>query len=294
MGGSGATAYSQSRKLYAEEDLGLELANTVYALDSTTIDLCLSLFSWAPFRHTKAAVKLHTLLDLRGGIPAFIHITNGKVNDVRILDILPVEPGAFYVMDRGYIDYERFHTIKERGAFFVTRARKDMNARRLRSMPVDRESGIICDQHIALNNDAAWARYPEPLRRIRFKDSETGKTLVFLTNNMVLPPLTICVLYRKRWDVELFFRWIKQHLRIKQFIGTTENAVKTQIWCAIATYTLIAIVKKELQIGASLYTLLQVLSVSIFEKTELRCAFGVEEPHTEFAWICNPLPLLEI
>lgn len=284
----------RARKLYANEDLGVELANTAYALDSTTIDLCLSLFSWAPFRHTKAAVKLHTLLDLRGGIPAFIHISNGKVNDVRILDLLPIEPGAFYVMDRGYIDFARFHSIQERGAFFVTRARRDMNARRLRSMPVERDSGIICDQHIALNNPAAWTRYPEPLRRIRFKDPETGKALVFLTNNMVLPPLTICVLYRRRWDVELFFRWIKQHLRIKQFLGTTENAVKAQVWCAVATYALIAVVRKELGIEASMYTMLQVLSVSIFEKNELRSAFAVEEPHTEIAWICNPLPLLEI
>jgi len=264
----------RARKLYCNDSFGIELDNTVYALDATTIDLCLSLFPWAPFRTTKAAVKLHTLLDLRGNIPAFIHISDGKTHEVNVLDILPIEAGAFYVMDRGYLDFRRLFALHQTGAFFVTRAKRGMDARRVYSMTTDRNTGIICDQRIVLNGFYVSQDYPEQLRRIRFKDPESGKTLVFLTNNTVLPALTIAALYKSRWQVELFFKWIKQHLRIKRFIGNSENAVKTQIWCAVATYVLIAIVKKELQLDASLYTLLQILSVSVFEKTQLSQAFA--------------------
>jgi Domain of unknown function (DUF4372)/Transposase DDE domain len=263
----------RARKLYADEDLGLDLTNTVYALDATTIDLCLSLFDWAPFRSTKAAVKMHTLLDLRGNIPAFIHVSDGKMHDVNALDILPIEAGAFYVMDRGYLDFTRLYRMHQAGAFFVTRSKRGMDARRVYSAAIDRATGVICDQSIALNGFYACRNYPEQLRRIRFKDPESGKTLVFLSNNKTLPALTIAALYKSRWQVELFFKWIKQHLRIKKFLGTSENAVKTQIWCAVATYVLIAIVKKELQLDASLYTLLQILSVSVFEKTPINKAF---------------------
>jgi hypothetical protein len=264
----------RARKLYCNDSFGVDLDNTVYALDATTIDLCLSLFPWAPFRSAKAAVKLHTLLDLRGNIPAFLHITDGKTHEVNVLDLLAFEAGAFYVMDRGYLDFGRLFTLHQTAAFFITRAKHNMDARRVYSMPADRSTGIICDQRIALNGYYASRDYPEQLRRIRFKDPESGKTLVFLTNNTALPALTIAALYKSRWQVELFFKWIKQHLRIKRFIGTSENAVKTQIWCAVATYVLIAIVKKELQLDASLYTLLQILSVSVFEKTQLHQAFA--------------------
>ena len=283
----------RARKLYTGEDTGLDLNSTVYALDSTTIDLCLSLFHWAPFRSTKAAIKLHTLLDLRGSIPSFIHISDGKMHDVRVLDLLPIEAGAFYVMDRGYLDFERLHALHQKGAFFVTRAKRGMDARRIRSGPCDRTLGVICDQHIALNGYYTSRHYPDQLRRIRFKDDETGQMLVFLTNNMALPALTICALYRKRWQVELFFKWIKQHLRIKHFMGTSENAVKTQIWCAVATYVLIAIVKKELQVDTSLYTLLQIFSVSVFEKTELRRAFAEDEHRIPMGVDCKSLPLFD-
>ena len=262
----------RARKLYASEPIGLELNNTVYCLDSTTVDLCLSLFEWAPFRQTKAAVKLHTLLDLRGAIPAFIHVSDGKFHDINVLDMLTFEPGAFYVMDRGYQDFSRFFAIHQAKAFFVTRAKTRMNVRRVYSSPTDRSTGVICDQQVMHDGYYGSRHYPERFRRIRFKDPETGKTLVFITNHMTLPALTICALYKSRWQVELFFKWIKQHLRIKHFLGNSENAVKTQIWCAVATYVLIAIVKKELQIEASLYTLLQILSVSVFEKTQLSCA----------------------
>jgi len=262
----------RARKLYCNDSFGVDLTNTVYALDTTTIDLCLSLFPWAPFRTSKAAVRLHTLLDLRGNIPAFIHITDGKTHEVNVLDVLSFEAGAFYVMDRGYLDFSRLFTLHQSGAFFVTRAKRGLNAHRVYSMKVDRNAGVICDQRIALDGFYISQDYPEQLRRIRFKDPETGKTLVFLTNNTALPALTIAALYKSRWQVELFFKWIKQHLRIKRFIGNSENAVKTQIWCAVATYVLIAIVKKELQIDVSLYTLLQILSVSVFEKNQLHQA----------------------
>jgi len=264
----------RARKLYSDTDLvGLDLKNTVYALDATTIDLCLSLFHWAPFRKAKGAVKLHTLLDLRGAIPAFIHISDGKMHEVNVLDFLPIEAGAFYVMDRGYLDFTRLYRLQQMGGFFVTRAKANTNARRIYSSPVDRATGLVCDQTIALNGFYATQHYPDYLRRIRFNDAQSGKTLILLTNNFALPPLTIAALYKNRWQVELFFKWIKQHLRIKKFLGNSENAVKTQIWCAVSTYVLIAIIKKELQINASLYTLLQILSVSVFEKTELSCAF---------------------
>ena len=270
----------RARKLYCEVDLGLDVSNTVYALDSTTIDLCLSLFDWAPFRKTKAAIKMHTLLDLRGNIPAFIHISDGKMGDVKVLDILAIEPGAFYVMDRGYLDFDRLFKMHQCGAFFVTRAKSNMNARRVYSAASDRSAGVICDQTIAMRRFYATKNYPEHLRRIRFKDPETGKTLIFLTNNTTLPALTIAALYKNRWQVELFFKWIKQHLRIKKFLGTSENAVKTQIWCAVSTYVLVAIVKKELQLDASLYTLLQILSVSVFEKTQL--SYALKSDKTDF------------
>ena len=273
----------RARKLYRDEDLGLDLTNTVYALDATTIDLCLSLFDWAPFRSTKAAVKMHTLLDLRGAIPAFIHLSDGKMHEVNVIDLLVIEAGAFYVMDRGYLDFARLYRLHQAGAYFVTRAKRGMDARRVYSAATDRAAGVICDQAIAMNGFYISKDYPEHLRRIRFKDPTSGKTLVFLTNNTTLPALTIAALYKNRWQVELFFKWIKQHLRIKKFLGTSENAVKTQIWCAVSTYVLIAIVKKELQLSASLYTLLQILSVSVFEKIQISCAF---QPHQSYE---NPL-----
>ena len=276
----------RARKLYGNDRFGIDLDNTVYALDATTIDLCLSLFPWAPFRAAKAAVKLHTLLDLRGNIPAFIHISDGKTHEVNVLDMLYFEAGAFYVMDRGYLDFSRLFALHQSGAFFITRAKRGMDARRVYSLSTDRSTGIICDQRIILNGFYVSQDYPEQLRRIRYKDPETGKTLVFLTNNTTLPALTIAALYKRRWQVELFFKWIKQHLRIKRFIGTSENAVKTQIWIAVATYVLIAIVKKELHLDASLYFLLQILSVSVFEKTQLSQVFagsGQLSERTDFA-----------
>jgi hypothetical protein len=284
---------ARAKALYAQDPSVLELDASVYALDSTTIDLCLSLFDWAPFRSTKAAVKLHTLLDLRGSIPTFLHISDGKLHDVNVLDILPIEAGAFYVMDRGYVDFTRLYAMHQAGAFFVTRAKQGMDARRVYSLPTQRSTGVICDQRVMLNGFYSAKAYPEHLRRVRFKDPELGKTLVFLTNNTVLPALTIAALYKGRWQVELFFKWIKQHLRIKRFLGTSENAVKTQIWCAVATYVLIAIIKKELQLNASLYTCLQILSVSIFEKTELPCALQPDRSQREVATPANQLILFD-
>jgi IS4 transposase len=236
---------------------------------------------------------MHTLLDLRGSIPAFIHISDGKMGDVNVLDFLPIEAGAFYVMDRGYLDFERLYTLHQAGAFFVTRAKRGMNARRVYSAKTDRTTGVVCDQMIAMNGFYVSNDYPAHLRRIRFKDPKTGKTLVFLTNNTTLPPLTIAALYKSRWQVELFFKWIKQHLRIKRFLGTSENAVKTQIWCAVSTYVLIAIVKKELHLDASLYTCLQILSVSVFEKTQISCALQPDITRIISPPIDNQLSLLE-
>ena len=287
-----AVLIRRARKLYASDSvLGVELDNTVYALDSSTIDLCLSLFPWAPFRSTKAAIKLHTLLDLRGAIPAFIHISDGKLHDVNVLDLLVFEAGAFYVMDRGYVDFERLHAIQRAGAFFVTRAKSSMDARRVYSACTDRAAGVISDQQIMLDGHYSAKKYPQHLRRIRFKDPASGKTLIFLTNHMDLPALTIAALYKSRWQVELFFKWIKQHLRIKHFLGNSENAVKTQVWCAVATYVLIAIVKKKLQLDASLYTCLQILSVSVFEKTELLCALQADGSQREPIDAANQLNL---
>ena len=262
----------QARQLYAKEDLGLDLTNTVYALDSTTIDLCLSVFPWAHFRTTKAAVKMHTLLDLRGSIPSFIHISDGKMHDTRALDLLIPEAGAIYVMDRGYVDFSRLHVLHLAGAFFVTRAKSNLDAHRVYSAKTYRSTGIICDQTITLDGFYTRQDYPEHLRRIRFKDPESGKTLVFLSNNFTLPAATICALYKSRWQVELFFKWIKQHLRIKRFYGATENAVKSQIWIAVSVYVLVAIIKKRLNLDASLYTLLQILSVTLFEKMPIQQA----------------------
>lgn len=258
-----------ARKLYRTETFLGELNETVYALDATTIDLCLSLFPWANFRQNKGAIKLHTLLDLRGNIPTFIHISDGKLHEVNTLDIIPVEPGAFYVMDRGYLDFARLYTLSQAAAFFVTRAKSNLRCRRVYSHPVDRTTGLICDQTILLSGFYQAKDYPDKLRRVKYYDSENDKTLVFLTNNFTLPPLTIAKLYRCRWQVELFFKWIKQNLRIKTFYGTSENAVKAQIWIAVSTYVLVAIMKKKLNIKASLYTILQILSVSIFEKAPI-------------------------
>ncbi len=264
---------AQARVLYIDEPFGVDLNNTVYALDTTTIDLCLSVFAWAPFRTTKAAIKLHTLLDLRGNIPSFIHISDGKLHEVNVLDQLLPEPGAFYVMDRGFLDFERLYRLHIAGSFFVIRAKANLQAKRRYSHPVDRTSGLICDQTVVLTGFYSLKGYEEPLRRIRFKDPETGKTLVLLTNNLTLPALTITELYRCRWQVELFFKWVKQHLRIKKFYGTSENAVKTQIWTAVSVYVLVAIIKKRLNLEASLYTLLQVFSVTLFEKMPLHTGF---------------------
>jgi hypothetical protein len=259
----------RARKLYAQEPLAVDLAQTVYALDSTTIDLCLSLFPWARFRRRKGAVKLHTLLDLRGNIPCFIHVSHGKMHDVNILDQLPIEPGAFYVMDRGYVDFQRLYRFTTAAAFFVTRGKRNLDCTRRTCRPVDKATGLRSDQTIVLAGLKSARSYPIPLRRIVFYDAEHQRRLVFLTNNFTLPALTIARLYKCRWQVELFFKWIKQHLRIKTFYGTSDNAVKTQVWIAISVYVLVAIVKKELRTQRSLSDILQILSLTLFEKTPL-------------------------
>jgi hypothetical protein len=278
-----AVLIRRARKLYATQDFGIDLANTVYALDSTTIDLCLSLFPWADFRSTKAAVKMHTLLDLRGPIPSFIHVSVGKMGDARALDMIAPEAGSIYVMDRGYVDFRRLNVFHRAGAFFVTRAKRNMNYHRVYSRAVDKTTGVRADQSVALNGFYTRKDYPQHMRRISFCDPETGKRLVFLTNNFVLPAETIAALYKKRWQVELFFKWIKQNLRIKHFYGTSENAVKTQIWTAVCVYVLAAIIKRELALNVSLNTFLQILSVHSFEKIELFRAF--QDVDTE-----NPSP----
>jgi hypothetical protein len=270
---------AMARKLYANEPFGVDLKDTVYALDATTIDLCLSVFPWAPFRSTKAAIKLHTLLDLRGNIPSFIRISDGKWHEINMLDELITEPGAFYVMDRGYIDFERLGRLSQAGSFFVTRAKSNLKVQRRYSHKVDKSTGLICDQTVMLTVFYSRQGFDAPLRRIKFKDPLTGKTLIFLTNNFALPALTITQLYRCRWQIELFFKWIKQHLRIKAFFGTTENAVKTQIWIAVSVYVLIAIVKKRLNLSASLYQLLQILSLTLFER----------DPIIQLLTRCNPI-----
>ena len=260
---------ARARRLYIGESLLEDMDNTVYALDSTTIDLCLSLFPWAHFRTTKAAVKMHTLLDLRGNIPSFIHISDGKLHDVHALDMILPEAGAIYVMDRGYVDFARLYRLHQAGAFFVTRAKSNLNAHRVYSTGTDRTTGVIADQKIALDGHYTSQDYPIHIRRVRFRDPETDKTLVYLTNQTTLPAMTICDLYKSRWQVELFFKWIKQHLRIKTFYGTSENAVKTQIWIAVSVYVLVAIIRKRLKLDVSLYTMMQVFSVTVFEKASI-------------------------
>jgi len=282
-----------ARKLYLDEDFGLELDQTVYALDATTIDLCLSLFPWAEFRQTKSAIKLHTLLDLRGNIPTFIHITEGKVHEVNILDELLPEAGAIYVMDRGYLDFFRLYSLTEASAFFVIRAKSNLACKRLYSGKVDRSSGVLCDQTIMLTGPTSSRYYPDKLRRVKVRDPETGKVIVLLSNNFKLPAATIAQLYRCRWQIELFFKWVKQNLRIKAFYGTSENAVKTQIWIAVTVYLLVAIMKKRLQIEASLYTILQVLSVSSFERIDINQLLKKSYYETDPDELDNQLNLFE-
>ena len=271
-----------ARRLHIDESHGLDIDNTVYALDSSTIDLCLTMFPWAHFRKTKSAVKLHTLLDLRGQIPAFLHISDGKLHDVNVMDLLLPEAGAFYIMDRAYLDFARLYSLHQARSFFVLRAKSNTRFRRLYSHEVDRASGLICDQTIRLAGVHSTTDYPDPLRRIKYRDATQDKTLVFLTNNFMLPALTITELYRSRWQVELFFKWIKQHLRIKAFYGTSENAVKSQIWIAVSVYVLIAIIKKRLRLEPSLYTILQILSLTVFEKTPLEQLLN-QDRHTLLA-----------
>ena len=284
---------ARARKLYINDTFGIDLGHTVYALDSTTIDLCLSLFPWALFRKRKGAVKLHTLLDLKGSIPTVIVITHGKVHDVNILDQIGIEPGAFYIMDRGYLDFGRLYRIHESGAFFVIRAKSNLRCRRIYSQKVDTSTGVHCDQIVVMENFYVKKAYPSQLRRIRYYDTENDKRFVFLTNNVTLPARTIADLYRCRWHVELFFKWIKQHLRIKAFYGTTENAVKTQVWIAISVYVLVAIVKKLLKLDQSLYTILQILSVTLFEKTPILRAFSRMEYENRESGVANQLSLFD-
>ena len=283
-----------ARPMYADESLGYDLDGTVYALDSTTIDLCLSVFPWARFQSSKGAVKMHTLLDLRGSIPAFIEVSDGKYPDVRILDEIVPEAGSFYVMDRGYIDFARLHVFQRCNAFFVTRAKSNVLLRRRYSRVVDLSTGLRSDHTVVLTTADSRKHYPEALRRVRFHDSEQDRTLLFLTNNFDLPALTIAQLYKSRWKVELFFKWIKQHLRIKAFYGTSENAVKTQIWIAIAIYVLVAILKKRTGIEASLYQMLQVLSVNLFERTPILRAFDDTGSHEKSPPFSNQLNLLDL
>jgi len=285
---------AEARTLYRDEDIGLDLQNTVYAFDSTTIDLCLSLFPWAFFRKRKGAIKLHTLLDLRGAIPTFIHITEGKTHDVRILDVLPLEPGSFYILDRGYLDYSRLYTLHQGRTFFVTRAKSNLQSRRLRSRAVDKTMDLTSDQTIVLTGPKSKIEYPEPLRRVRFYDRENDRHLIFLTNNFLLPALTIAKLYKLRWQVELFFRWIKQNLRIKSFYGTSENAVRTQIWVAIAIYALVAIIRKKMDLKPPLYNILQILSVTAFEKVPLNQLLTETDDHDSMVADCNQLVLFNL
>lgn len=283
---------ARARKLYADEDLGIELDSSIYALDSTTIDLCLSLFPWARFRKTKGAIKLHTLMNLRGSIPEFILISDGKLHDVNVLDLLIPEPGAYYIMDRAYIDFERLYRWHQAKTFFVTRAKANFKFKRRYSRIVDKSTGVLCDQTVLLTTFYPAKAYPEPLRRIKYIDPQTGEKLVFLTNDFELSALTIAQLYKARWQIELFFKWIKQHLRIKAFHGTSLNAVKTQIRIAISTYLLVAIVKKELRLESSLYTILQVLSLSLFERMPILQAFAETDSQAETNDSCNQLSLL--
>ena len=283
-----------ARGLYAKEEFGIELDQTVYALDSTTIDLCLSLFPWAKFRKHKAGIKLHTLLDLRGNIPTFIRITEALIHDVNILDDIIPEVGAFYIMDRGYLDFARLYIFNQCLAFFVTRAKGNFQFRRLYSHPIDKSTGLRCDQTIVLTGFYSLKDYPERLRRIRYVDKETEQNLVFITNCFTLPAITIAQLYKCRWQVELFFKWIKQHLRIKAFFGTTENAVKTQIWIAILVYVLVAIIKKQLNLDLNLYTILQILSVTLFEKVSILQVLMKAGYKTDNTYFCNQLMLFDL
>ena len=287
------TLINTARKLYSDESFAFELEQTAYALDATTIDLCLSIFPWARFRQNKGAIKLHTLLDLRCSIPTFIHISDGKLHEVNTLDIVPFEPGSFYVMDRGYLDFFRLYNLSQASAFFLIRAKSNLQCRRIYSHPVDRSIGLIYDQTIMLTGFYQSKDYPEKLRRVKYYDAETDLTFVFLTNNFNLPALTVAQLYRSRWQVELFFKWIKQHLRIKSFYGTSENAVKTQIWIAISVYVIVAILKKQLHLPYSLYTILQVLSVSVFERVPLYQLFTSANYKTQNSMSCNQLNLFD-
>jgi len=287
------TLIAIARPLYARDAMGVDLDESLYALDSTTIDLCLALFPWARFRRRKAAVKMHTLLDLRGNIPAFVHITDGKVHDVNVLDQIVPEAGAFYVMDRGYIDFERLFVLTLSAAFFVVRTKSNVLLQRRYSHPVDKSTGVRSDQTVILSSFESASVYPDPLRRVSYFDAETGKRLKFLSNNFTLPALTIARIYKQRWQVELFFKWIKQHLRIKAFYGTSENAVKTQIWIAVSVYVLVAIVRKRLGLEASLYQLLQILSLTLFEKTPISCALQVSDEGPNFTDNVNQLILFE-
>ncbi len=280
-----------ARSLYADEDLGVELQQTVYALDSTTIDLCLSLFPWARYRAQNAAVKMHTLLDLQGNIPAFIDVTPAKIHEIHTLDILLPEPGSIYIVDRGYLDFERLYRLQQALAFFIIRSRKDFRFHRLVSQPVDKRTGLRCDQTIRLKSFYPAKFYPDPLRRIRYHDAETEKSLVFLTNHFLLPTLTIAQLYKCRWQVELFFKWVKQHLRIKKFYGLSPNAVKTQIWIAISVYVLLATLRKQMRLDLSLYTISQILSLTLFEKMPLLQAFSQVSDASELGQSCNQLNL---
>jgi len=270
-----------ARPLYARDPLGVDLNNSLYALDSTTIDLCLSLFPWAKFRAHKAAVKMHTMLDLHGNIPTFIRITNGKVHDVNILDEIMPEPGAFYVMDRGYVDFQRLFVFTLTSAFFVVRTKSNVLLQRRYSHALDKDTGVRSDQTVILASFESASAYPDPLRRVSYFDAETDKRLTFLTNNFALPAVTIAQIYRQRWQAELFFKWIEMHLRIKAFYGTSENAVKTQIWIAVSVYVLVAIVRKRLELEVSLYQILQILSLSLFEKVPILCALQPLNPHEE-------------
>ena len=284
----------RARKLYADEPMGVELEQTVYALDSTTIDLCLSLFPWARFRRRKGAVKLHTLIDLRGNIPTFVRITHGKTHDVTVLDHLPIEPGSFYVMDRGYVDFRRLYRFTICSAFFVTRAKRGLDYTRRSRRRVDKSTGLRSDQTIVLAGPKTSRLYPDPLRRISFYDAENDRRFVFLTNNFTLPALTIAKLYKCRWQVELFFKWIKQNLHIKSFYGTSDNAVKTQVWIAISVYVLVAIVKKELGLERSLSEILQILSLSLFEKTPIFQALSEQKPQDPEPPFSNQLNLFDL
>lgn len=284
----------RARKLYADEPMGVELEQTVYALDSTTIDLCLSLFPWARFRRRKGAVKLHTLLDLRGNIPTFVRITHGKIHDVTVLDHLPIEPGSFYVMDRGYVDFRRLHRFTIGSAFFVTRAKRGLDYTRRSRRRVDKSTGLRSDQTIVLVGPKTSRLYPEPLRRISFYDAENDRRFVFLTNNFTLPALTIAKLYKCRWQIELFFKWIKQNLHIKSFYGTSDNAVKTQVWIAISVYVLVAIVKKELRLERSLSEILQILSLTLFEKTPVFQALSEQKTQDSEPPLSNQLSLFDL